>query len=457
MGRILWLDSLRGIASALVVIHHSKSSEPKSIVGFLTRSYWDEPAEENHRLIQLPPFRLLFNGPSMVALFMVISGYAISLPLLRCREDVGASNVGFFRRLCSAATRRIFRIYLPSIAILFLSELVYFCNVFPWKAADDWLGGLKPLTAPWAHVQYVLSRIVHLLDISNHQVDINFDRNRPDMRTINYQLWTMPIEFRGSCAVYLLILTFSFWKPQPRYLALVGVAMYWFYMGHWDLFAFVAGILLAERHVASESGPDREIALSYSSSPLEIQEPITKAWNKFTEKIYLQRIGISVSFILGMYFLCMCGADRLAAEYRWLAVARSPEWDNAEMMPRCWRSVGAVLVIYAISKSALLQRPLNSRPLQYLGKISFPLYLVHPTVYLALKWPVRDFSWWAVTRTPYPGTIEASKHALSFAMTWMGTMIVLDAVMVVASELWNRFVDMKCLVLARRFEKCVSC
>lgn len=457
MGRILWLDSLRGIASALVVIHHSKSSEPKSIVGFLTRSYWDEPAEENHRLIQLPPFRLLFNGPSMVALFMVISGYAISLPLLRCREDVGASNVGFFRRLCSAATRRIFRIYLPSIAILFLSELVYFCNVFPWKAADDWLGGLKPLTAPWAHVQYVLSRIVHLLDISNHQVDINFDRNRPDMRTINYQLWTMPIEFRGSCAVYLLILTFSFWKPQPRYLALVGVAMYWFYMGHWDLFAFVAGILLAERHVASESGPDREIALSYSSSPLEIQEPITKAWNKFTEKIYLQRIGISVSFILGMYFLCMCGADRLAAEYRWLAVARSPEWDNAEMMPRCWRSVGAVLVIYAISKSALLQRPLNSRPLQYLGKISFPLYLVHPTVYLALKWPVRDFLWWAVTRTPYPGTIEASKHALSFAMTWMGTMIVLDAVMVVASELWNRFVDMKCLVLARRFEKCVSC
>ncbi|KAJ5800397.1 uncharacterized protein N7518_002465 [Penicillium psychrosexuale] len=457
MRRILWLDSLRGIASALVVIHHSKSSEPNSIVGFLTRSYWDEPAEENRRIIQLPPFRLLFNGPSMVALFMVISGYAISLPLLRCREEVGASNVGFFRRLCSAATRRIFRIYLPSIAILFLSQLVYFCNVFPWKAAYDWLGGLKPLTAPWAQVQYVLSRIVHLLDISNHQVDINFDRNRPDMRTINYQLWTMPIEFRGSCAVYLLILTFSFWRPQPRYLALAGVATYWFYMGHWDLFAFVAGILLAERHVASESGPDREIALSYSSSPLEIQEPITKAWNKFTDKIYLQQIGTSVSFILGMYFLCMCGADRLAAEYRWLAVARSPEWDNAEMMPRCWRSVGAVLVIYAISKSALLQRPLNSRPLQYLGKISFPLYLVHPTVYLALKWPVRDFLWWAVTRTPYPGTIEASKHALSFAMTWMGTMIVLGAVMVVASELWNRFVDMKCLVLARRFEKFVSC
>ncbi|KAJ5200689.1 hypothetical protein N7491_008505 [Penicillium cf. griseofulvum] len=456
MERILWLDSLRGIASALVVIHHSKSLEPKSIVGFLTRSYWDEPPEENRHIIQLPPFRLLFNGPSMVALFMVISGYAISLPLIRCREDNGASNSTYFRRLCSAATRRIFRIYLPSIAILFVSQFVYFCNLFQWKPADDWLGGLKPLTTPWAHIQYVLSRTVHLLDISNHQVDINFDHNRSDMRTTNYQLWTMPIEFRGSCAVYLLLLTFSFWRPQPRYLALAGVAMYWFYMGHWDLFAFVAGILLAERHVASESEPDGEIALSYSSSPLEIQEP-TKTWNKFTKNIYLQQLRISVSFILGLYFLCMCGADRLAREYQWLIVTRSPEWDNTEMMPRCWRSVGAVLTIYAISKSALLQRPLNSWSLQYLGKISFPLYLVHPTVYFVFKWPVRDFLWWAITRTPYPGTIEASKDALPFAMAWIGTMLLLGVIMVVASELWNRFVDMKCLVLARRFEKWVSC
>jgi peptidoglycan/LPS O-acetylase OafA/YrhL len=333
---------------------------------------------------------------------------------------------------------------------------MYFCNALQWKAADNWLGGLKPLTAPWAHVRYVLSRIVHLLDISNHQLDINFDRNRPDMRTINYQLWTMPVEFRGSCVVYLLILTFSFWRPQPRYLALAGVAMYWFYMGHWDLFAFAAGILLAERHVASESEPEGEVALSYSCSPFESPKPITKAWNKFRENIHFQQLPTLVSFMLGMYFLCMCGTDRLAREYQWLAVARSPEWDNVEMMPRCWRSVGAVLTIYAISKSALLQRPLNSRPLQYLGKISFPLYLVHPTVYLLLKWPVRDFLWWAVARTSYPGSIEASKHALPFYIAWIGTMLVLGVVMVIASELWSRFVDLKCLGLARKFEKWVS-
>lgn len=72
MKRILWLDSLRGIASALVVVtHHSKSPEPNIIVGLLTRSYWNEPAKENRRRIQPPPFRLLFNGPSIVALFMV--------------------------------------------------------------------------------------------------------------------------------------------------------------------------------------------------------------------------------------------------------------------------------------------------------------------------------------------------------------------------------------------------
>ncbi|KAJ5469037.1 hypothetical protein N7475_006789 [Penicillium sp. IBT 31633x] len=452
MERILWLDSLRGIASALVVIHHSKSSEPKSVVGFLTRSYWDEPPEENRRLIQLPPFRLMFNGPSMVALFMVISGYAISLPLLRCRDDIGASNAGFFRRLCSAATRRIFRIYLPSIAIIISSQLVYFCNVFPWETANDWLDGLKPLTAPWAHIQYVLSRVLHLLDISNHQVDINFDHNRPDMRTINYQLWTMPIEFRGSCVVYLLILTLSFWKPRPRYLALASVALYWFYMGHWDLFAFIAGVVLAERHVASETQTDGQLALSSSET-----QKRTRLWIRLTKSLHLQQLRTSANFILGLYLLCMCGADRLSREYQWLAVLRSPQWDNDEMMPRCWRSVGAVLTIYAVSKSTLLQGPLNSQPLQYLGKISFPLYLVHPIIYLILKWLVRDFIWWVITQTTYPGTVEASKHALPFSVTWIGTMIVLGVVMVVASELWNRFVDVKCLGLARIFEKWVSC
>lgn len=456
MGRILWLDGLRGIASAIVVLYHSKVFEPKSLFGFLGNSYWDEPAEENRRFIQLPPIRLLLAGASMVCLFMVISGYAISLSLLRVRDDNLAGNIGFFRRLCSAATRRIFRIYLPSITIISITQFLYFCNVYQWEPPnDEWLWGLKPLTAPWSHIKYMLWNVLHLLDISNHRPDINFVRNRPDLATINYQLWTMPVEFRGSCAVYLLILALAFWRPQPRRLALVGVAIYWFYVGQWDLFAFVAGVFLAERHVASDNPEaDGELALPCQSP--ETWKTISKSWRKLTESAYFNQVGTTASFIVGIYLLCMCHADTVSHEYRFLLAVQSPGWDHPEMLSRCWRSVGAVLTIYAISKSALLQRPLNSRPVQYLGKISFPLYLVHQTVYLIIKRPVRNILWLMATGTSYPDTIEASKHALAFGVAWGGSVLVSIGIMVLVAELWNRFVDMKCMQLARRFEKWIT-
>ncbi|KAJ5118282.1 acyltransferase 3 [Penicillium atrosanguineum] len=54
MGRVLWLDGLRGVASAIVAVYHFKTYEPKAVFGFLASSYWDDPREENRRLLQLP-------------------------------------------------------------------------------------------------------------------------------------------------------------------------------------------------------------------------------------------------------------------------------------------------------------------------------------------------------------------------------------------------------------------
>ncbi|KAJ9297718.1 hypothetical protein DTO217A2_8541 [Paecilomyces variotii] len=456
--RVLWLDGLRGVASAIVALFHAKSFEPQSVLGFLFNSYWDEPAEENRRLIQLPPIRLLFSGASMVALFMVISGYAISLPLLQSREDTLtnnlASNVGFFRRLASAATRRIFRIYLPCIVIIFVSQFLYFCGIYEWEPpSDDWVWGLKPFTAPLSHIHYALWHVLHLLDISNHGIDINFVRPRPDFANLNYQLWTMPVEFRGSCMVYLMTLTLAFWTPRPRYLALIGVAAYWLYIGQWDLFAFVAGMLLGEGHVSDHCGPAGEIELPCNHS--ETRRTVTDVWTKF--KVLIGRFLPAVSFVLVIYLLCMCHADKVSPEYRFLLAIQSPAWDHPEMFARCWRSIGATLAIYAIRESAFLQSPLNSRPVQYLGDISFPLYVIHVMVYFIFKRPVRSMLWFIMTQTPYPGTIEASRtHPVAFCVAFGGSVVNCLMIMVLVAELWNRFVDKKCMVLARRFEKWVT-
>lgn len=458
MGRLLWLDGIRGVASAIVAVFHSKTYEPKSVFGFLTNSYWDDPPEENHRLIQLPPFRLFFSGTSMVCLFMVISGYAISLPLMKSRDDTLGVNLGFFRRVCSAATRRIFRIYLPSFTILFISQLFYFFNLCQWEPPnDEFIWGLKPLSRPLSHAMYFLWYVLHLLDISNHRPDINFVKERSDMATLNYQLWTMPVEFRGSCVVYLLIMTMAFWGFRPRRFALAGVAMYWFYVGQWDLFAFVSGGFLAEGHVASE--------LAEADGELELPEEAPETWKSLVKSFRgvktlesLHQFQTSICFVLGIYLLSMChvNIEEIPPEYRFLLAVQSPGWDHPEMLSRCWRSLGAVLTIYAISQSDLLQMPFNSRPVQYLGRISFPLYLVHPTVYLLVKQPVRNLFWYIITQTSYPGTIEASKDGLAFGVAWVGALLTSLVIMVLLSDIWERFIDAKCLTVARRFEKWVT-
>lgn len=72
-----WLDGMRGIAAFLVYIRHfAAATHPDIQYGWGTNG-------EHRNFIHLPFLRLLTAGPAMVALFFIISGYALSLGPLR--------------------------------------------------------------------------------------------------------------------------------------------------------------------------------------------------------------------------------------------------------------------------------------------------------------------------------------------------------------------------------------
>ncbi|KAJ5639765.1 uncharacterized protein N7484_007627 [Penicillium longicatenatum] len=391
----------------------------------------------------------------MVSLFMVISGYAISLALLRTR-DSSATGVPFFRHLSSTATRRIFRIYLPSTLVVVISQLVFFLGTFQLdsRLPDQFCAGLKPLSTPWYHTKYAFWTVLHSFDISNHGADMNFNTYRPDiMKNLSTHLWTMPVEYRGSCTVYLCILVFSFWRQGPRRLAILAVTSYWFYIGQWDLLSFIGGLFLAELHVASENPEaDGEVQLSCDDQTKDN----FAAWKLFITSPHLRLIRTIICFVFGVYLLCIAAEQELSIEHRWLLYIQPGYWDNPEMMTRSWRSVGALIVIYAISQSSYLQYPLNCRPVQYLGKISFPLYLVHPTIYNTIKRPLRNILWGLITQQTYPGTEEAINYSLLFGSAWGVATLVCAVIMVVVAHFWEMYIDKKCLQLSRRFDKWAS-
>lgn len=432
MERTTWLDGLRGIAAAIVATDHYFMG---GVLDVAFRSYWADPPEENRRLLQLPPIRLVFAAHAMVPLFLVISGYAISITLLRVRNT---NSVEFLRRLSSAATRRILRIYLPVFCITAISQLLFFCNLYHWEFGDDVVWGRKPWTAPWLHVTFVFRYMLDNINILSFQANGG----------LNGQLWTMALEFRGSCIVYLVILGLASWRPQPRRIAIAVLMAYWFYFGQWDTFAFLAGLYLAEMQVLSESGTTNE-------EP-KLPRHVRLCLRTNAQFINCSTIGTYLCFIFGIWLVCLSDDGFLPPGYQFLKLVESSRWENDwGIVSKAWKTAGSVLVVYGISKSAYLQRPLNSAPIQYLGKISFSLYLVHQSIYHLIRDPVRNLMWYIATRESYPGP-EAVNHTFPFAFSWLSAFAILTVINLYAAHLYTRFIDERCVELAKKFDRWIT-
>ncbi len=115
--RIRSLDSLRGIAALIVVLHHMRLMYPET------------PA-----WIKYTPLRVLTSGQSAVILFFIMSGFVLYLTLYS--KDAGA--------YWSFAIKRFLRIYPPfCVAILLSAALWYMVDPAPMSGVGDWANDLN--------------------------------------------------------------------------------------------------------------------------------------------------------------------------------------------------------------------------------------------------------------------------------------------------------------------------
>jgi len=85
--------------------------------------------------------------------------------------------------------------------------------------------------------------------------------------------------------------------------------------------------------------------------------------------------------IIGMHF----GGGPLAnygssPGYRTMFRMIPESWNTKETWSMFWPCIGAMLVVGSISVSTTMQRPFTTHFAQYLGELSFSLYLVHWTI-----------------------------------------------------------------------------
>lgn len=277
------------------------------------------------------PLAILWNGPVAVFVFFVLSGFVMSAAAER-RHDRPVGNT----------LMRYLRLALPVLASVLLAYL--WLSILP-NAAHD-LAAAQDAPSPW--LRHTLQAPLPGLAEPVH--DGLFGNFLTGQSAFNNVLWTMQIELVGSVILFLVYWLGGFWL-WLRYLALAAVAG-------------LALVAMRDAYLCFVSG-----AIIYEARKAGLLDRVPPV---------LGGLALALGILLGAPgdgFAQRWGLDMLPAKL---------QPGNMEgLVP----VVAASLILLAVQLTAGLGRLFERPVLQWLGRRSFALYLVHvPLLYTFVAW-----------------------------------------------------------------------
>ncbi|KAF2973483.1 hypothetical protein GQX73_g39 [Xylaria multiplex] len=362
-----WLDGLRGVAALFVVLHHM------SLIWFSWDIHngwtdWDD------HLIQLPIIRLAVDGPPNVMVFFVISGCALSWKSLNLIQT--GEYLKMYQALASSIFRRHSRLFIPAIVICAPAPVIAYLGGYGGEGMPG--AAIRPMNPPrfktiWGQFGDYIRSIMPLSDIYGPPYNIAW--------VYSDSLWTLPIEFKSSLVVFSMLLALSRCTTRARVLITLCVACYSFWYVHWGEFLFVGGMLIVESNLRCQRLVSmREPRLDEGEDDdLEVR-PNRSLWLRVLKSQALRRCCSIVAFLTALFILSMPKHDRRAADsygFKTLIWLIPTHFSAMGAGDSFWQPLAAVFLVLLIDSAQLLQRIFTTRLAQYLGRVSFALYLVH--------------------------------------------------------------------------------
>ncbi|EEH39894.1 hypothetical protein PAAG_02083 [Paracoccidioides lutzii Pb01] len=331
-----WADGLRGIASIYVVASHITLCFARSLIP--PSKGQDGPAT----LFQRPFFRLIAQGNAFVSIFFVLLGFCNSLRALQlsragCIHDALST-------LSTSSLRRPSRLVIPAAVVTVGSWLLCQLNFYYLAQRSDafWLQTTTPVpSASWR--QAVADLVKELISTWVHGENW-YDQPQ----------WALLHLFRGSMVIFTVLLaTVNTTIPFRITAELLLYLWSWVSNDSIVLINVFAGMILAE--LSFHTLPH----LTYKSANI-LPYPFA---------------------ILGLY-LCSY-PDQYAEQARW---SRQLMHLGMRIFPpgasfgRFWSGLGAQLLCLAIVCSPAMRGALSRPYLLWLGRLSYPIYLLHGTL-----------------------------------------------------------------------------
>ncbi|KAK1754541.1 acyltransferase 3 [Echria macrotheca] len=374
----------------------------------------------------------------MVCLFFVVSGYALSTKPLRLLHTHTHHATSFAPTLSSLVFRRSIRLFLPpaisTLLIVALLRAGLYEHTRPFATSSHFLRNvhethyhrlpsLADQLADWARTQW---DFIHVWDWKPYGGSNGMD----------VHLWTIPVEFRCSMLLFLSLLGTASLRPTVRLLVVVFLATFCYFHGRWDMLLFYAGMFLAE--------VDNMLLLLLPVVVVPFPRAASSSFAGADDDDDADKKWIPISLV-GLYLMSQPdqGSD---ATPGWVRLSELiPEWWPGDDRHRYFQCFGAVVFVGAVGRSPAWRRILNSGAVQYLGRISYAMYLMHGPVMHTLGYAVQWAVWTVV------GT-DGLAYNLGFAVS---ALIIIPLVVCISDIFW-RAVDAPTVRFAKWVEsKCV--
>lgn len=419
-----WLDGLRGLAALEVYIfHYLDHWMDKGLA-------WGDGRYRDPAWFRLPFIRTLYaSGDTAVCVFFAISGYVLThrmLGLIRQRrhEELYAS-------LSSAVFRRGIRLYMPVVLETFILMLL-----------GRYLGGPKP--GNWPNEPSLLLEIkrwfvqfVHLL------IPLRYpDRWDEILNMYDGSIsWTIPLEYYGSLIVYVALLLFSRTRSmRVRHAITAGLVLSSFLKDDWIGAQFLLGMAFADYQLER------------------------KAHNQHVEKA--RKVFFWGVFIFGFYLAGLPGGHYVDEQqkfrlwsrpfYDWITQPLAAIGMYADrQVDRYIECLAGICIVVGLGETERLKKLTETRFVQYLGRISFGLYLCHIWVH-ALIGRLDDF-WLTFMRMDPKVSPHLRSASLNYFLAYCLMMTFATIVNFIAAGLFERYIDNPSIKMAKTFEKwCLS-
>lgn len=362
-----YLDGLRGVASFIVFMGHYTEEN----IGWWTEPYglYEDGAPSSP--IQLPFIRVLYSARPMVHIFFIISGFVLTYKPLKQIHSQQYSALA--STLSSSVFRRAVRLFLPSFMALFIMSLAVYYGFSEARYGFP-LWSLTAQIGSWYETCWQLL-----------QSSWGWDDPHAPLPRYNPALWTIPVEFAQSMLLFIVVLGLSHARINMRLVILSYIISLCFWSGQLHAVEFLGGMFIAEvtllqsyNSTPSNSPESSSILPTAEFSDKRSESPITSAFDTSaptaSDKTIFMKIFWILNVICGLYISSWTNEHVDEIPFLSTLDAHTPEPYSGQ---RVWFCLAAFQIVLACTQLTTLQYLFNLPLPQYLGNISYALYLTH--------------------------------------------------------------------------------